>query len=84
MKLIEEFENSISENINCHLKLLENIKILRNQLISYKVYKKVEKYFLWKWGSAADAQHLAAEYLIRLRPKVNRHPLPALFTRTST
>ena len=29
-------------------------------------------------GSAADAQHLAAELLIRLRPNVNRDPLPAI------
>ena len=29
-------------------------------------------------GSAADAQHLAAELLIRLRPHVNRDALPAL------
>ena len=29
-------------------------------------------------GSAADAQHLAAEMLIRLRPKNNREGLPAL------
>ncbi|MDB3990720.1 SIS domain-containing protein [Gammaproteobacteria bacterium] len=29
-------------------------------------------------GSAADAQHLAAELLIRLRPTVNRDPLPAI------
>ncbi len=29
-------------------------------------------------GSAADAQHLAAELLIRLRPQVSRDPIPAL------
>lgn len=29
-------------------------------------------------GSAADAQHLAAEFLIRLRPKVNRKAIPVL------
>ena len=29
-------------------------------------------------GSAADAQHLAAEFLIRLRPKINRPPIPAI------
>lgn len=29
-------------------------------------------------GSAADAQHLAAELLVRLRPGVNRAPLPAI------
>lgn len=29
-------------------------------------------------GSAADAQHLAAELLIRLRPHINRRALPAI------
>jgi len=29
-------------------------------------------------GSAADAQHLAAELLIRLRPLIDRSPIPAL------
>jgi D-sedoheptulose 7-phosphate isomerase len=29
-------------------------------------------------GSAADAQHLAAEFLVRLRPKVNRKPIAAI------
>ena len=29
-------------------------------------------------GSAADAQHLAAEFLIRLRPSINRIPIPAM------
>lgn len=29
-------------------------------------------------GSAADAQHLAAELLVRLRPQVNRQGIPAL------
>mgnify|MGYP000075800000 CR=1 FL=1 len=34
--------------------------------------------FCGNGGSAADAQHLAAEFLVRLRPNVNRRPLPAL------
>jgi D-sedoheptulose 7-phosphate isomerase len=29
-------------------------------------------------GSAANAQHLAAELLVRLRPHVNRPPIPAI------
>lgn len=29
-------------------------------------------------GSAADAQHLAAEFLIRLRPNKKRNPIPAM------
>lgn len=34
--------------------------------------------FCGNGGSAADAQHLAAELLIRLRPHVNRQCLPAM------
>ncbi len=34
--------------------------------------------FCGNGGSAADAQHLAAELLVRLRPQVNRSPLPAI------
>ena len=29
-------------------------------------------------GSAADAQHLAAEFLMRLKPNLNRNPIPAI------
>jgi len=35
-------------------------------------------------GSAADAQHLAAELLVRLRPDVNRDGIPALSLATDT
>ena len=34
--------------------------------------------FCGNGGSAADAQHLAAELLVRLRPKVDRRPIPAM------
>ena len=34
--------------------------------------------FCGNGGSAADAQHLAAEFLVRLRPHINRSPIPAL------
>ena len=34
--------------------------------------------FCGNGGSAADAQHLAAELLVRLKPKNNRKPLPAI------
>lgn len=35
-------------------------------------------------GSAADAQHLAAELLVRLRSNINRNALPALALATDT
>ena len=34
--------------------------------------------FCGNGGSAADAQHFAAELLVRLRPSVNRAPIPAI------
>lgn len=34
--------------------------------------------FCGNGGSAADAQHLAAELLVRLRPTINRRPFPAI------
>src|SRR5262245_34679892 len=34
--------------------------------------------FCGNGGSAADAQHLAAELLVRLRPDVNRQPLAGI------
>jgi D-sedoheptulose 7-phosphate isomerase len=52
------------------------------KLAIHKVYSKIingGKVFLCgNGGSAADAQHLAAEFLVRLNPKVNRRPLAAL------
>ena len=80
MKLKENFKNQLSENINSHIKLIDiyddvdkAIKLIFNSL------KKGGKIlFCGNGGSAADAQHLAAEFLVRLRPKVNRSPIPAL------
>ena len=45
----------------------------------YKKLKKGGKIFLCgNGGSAADAQHLAAEFLVRLRPSINRPPIAAI------
>jgi len=35
-------------------------------------------------GSAADAEHLAAEFLVRLRPKINRKSFPVIALTQST
>lgn len=44
-----------------------------------KCIKKGGKIFICgNGGSAADAQHIAAEFLIRLRPKLNRKPYPVI------
>lgn len=70
--------------------LEEDIKITRKLLILEKDIKKIihfiyssikkkRKIFICgNGGSAADAQHLAAEFLVRLRSKVNRRPFPLI------
>lgn len=75
----------INETILEHLELLNKIDLDQKKEI-IKISKKIEncfsknsKLFLCgNGGSAADAQHLAAEFLIRLRPNVNRKSLPAI------
>jgi len=65
-------------NINMMLLKLDN-KIEKIVNIIYKKLSLGGKIFLCgNGGSAADAQHLAAEFLIRLRPNVNRSPIPAI------
>ena len=46
--------------------------------IEKKLNKGGKILFCGNGGSAADAQHLAAEFLIRLRPHINRNLIPAL------
>ncbi len=66
---------------------------LKNRLLNKKYYRLMSSIsdvcvktlknrgklvFCGNGGSAADAQHLAAELLVRLKPKNNRKPLPAI------
>ena len=76
----KEFNLHVEDNIKTHLSLLtisENISDAINE-ITKSIRKGGKLMFCGNGGSAADAQHLAAEYLVRLRPKVNRKPLPAI------
>ena len=74
------FKKSIIESINIKKKL----KYFEPDIdrFSEKIYKTIltnNKIFICgNGGSAADAQHLAAEFLVRLNPKVNRPPLPMI------
>lgn len=77
---------SISEHNNVLLKLLkQNSNFDKIINIIYKRLNLGGKILLCgNGGSAADAQHLAAEFLIRLRPKINRQPIPAISLCTDT
>lgn len=79
-KIKLELNKQLDENIFLH----EDLKKLSKEIneIIQTIQKKLKKggkiLFCGNGGSAADAQHLAAEFLIRLRPHLNRHPIPAI------
>jgi len=81
-------DREIKESYLAKKSLLNNSKIIQKAIeVIFKKISKGGKIFLCgNGGSAADAQHLAAEFLIRLRKNVNRPPIAAisLFTDPST
>ena len=70
--------------------ILESIEVKKKLLgLNKEVFLSIEKIFstiknggkifiCGNGGSAADAQHLAAEFLVRLNPKINRRPFPMI------
>ena len=74
-----ELKNQLQKNINAHQSILKMTKEINN--VIQNIHKKLKKggkiLLCGNGGSAADAQHLAAEFLVRLRAKINRDPLPA-------
>lgn len=80
LKKINSLKISIENSNKCKLSLL-NIEqdIIKTIKFIYLSLKKGGKIIICgNGGSAADAQHLVAEFIVRLRPKVNRRPLPAI------
>lgn len=80
--MIKNFKYSILESTKIKKKLLNKKfvliieKIIKEIYINLKIGNKI--YICGNGGSAADAQHLAAEFLIRLTSEVNRESIPAL------
>ena len=80
MEIKKIFERQLSENIETHKMLSKLLPEIDKsiKIINQKLKLGGKLLFCGNGGSAADAQHLAAEYLVRLRPKVNRRPFSAL------
>ena len=80
MKLSEFFLKELNLNVETHLQLEGLFPDIEKAIkIIHKKIKSGGKLMLCgNGGSAADAQHLSAEYLVRLRPNVNRKPIPAI------
>ena len=79
-KIFSDLKNQLEQNIIAHqdiLNMSDNI-IEIIEIIKKKLEKGGKILFCGNGGSAADAQHLAAEFIIRLRPHINRKPLSAL------
>ena len=82
----ESIENKIKQtfedSINVKQKVIDEgaYKVLLDagNVIAESVSKKGKLLICGNGGSAADAQHLAAEFLIRLTSDVNRDSIPAL------
>ena len=77
-------KNSINNIINEKCDLLKKIPDIHPEIntaikkISRCIDKGGKLMLCGNGGSAADAQHLAAEFTVRLRPKVNRRPFAAI------
>ena len=85
MKILS-LENTIAQSCEAKLSLIDDKKKIFNIIDNIFVkLKKGGKILLCGNGvSASDAQHLAAEFLIRLNPDVNRNPIPAITLNTDT
>jgi D-sedoheptulose 7-phosphate isomerase len=75
-----DLEKKIIESSKVKYSLLLNKKKIDEviKLIFSRIKKNGKLFICGNGGSAADAQHLAAEFIVRLRPKINRKPLPAV------
>ena len=76
------FKDALVDGIKIKTKLQDNLytktfKEIGNLLVK-SIVNKGKILFCGNGGSAADAQHLAAELLVRLRPNINRNAIPAI------
>ena len=73
-------EKQVNENIKTHLSLIKLSDEIDKaiKVISKKLQNGGKLLLCGNGGSAADAQHLAAEFLVRLRPNINRKAIPAI------
>lgn len=80
MKKNNHYLEEILESIEIKKKLIELNKevFLAIKKIFITIKKGGKVFICGNGGSAADAQHLSAEFLVRLNPKINRKPFPMI------
>ena len=80
MKKNSQYLEEILESIEIKKKLIGlNKEVFLSIKRVFSTIKNGGKVFICgNGGSAADAQHLSAEFLVRLNPKINRKPFPMI------
>ena len=80
LQIKNELKKQLEENIITHQEILKMSKDINDviQIIVKRLKKGGKILFCGNGGSAADAQHLVAEFIVRLRSHINRNPLPAV------
>jgi D-sedoheptulose 7-phosphate isomerase len=80
LKIKNQLKKQLEESIITHQEILKMSKDINDviQIIIKRLKKGGKLLFCGNGGSAADAQHLVAEFIVRLRPHINRNPLPAV------
>ena len=82
MNTKKQLTNSVNKNINQKKKLNSKKNLDLIDKVIEKIYSTIidNKKIMTcgNGGSAADAQHLAAEFVVRLNPKKNRKALPMI------
>tara|TARA_B100000989_G_C19526538_1_gene467198 strand:+ start:103 stop:699 length:597 start_codon:yes stop_codon:yes gene_type:complete len=78
--LKKKFQNELRDTIIVKKKLIDQIDSIYESisLIAKNIKNGGKILICGNGGSAADAQHLAAEFLVRLRPNKDRPPIPAI------
>ena len=78
----ELFRNALISGVNIKTELQNpeytDTFVVMGDIMFNCIKNKKKLLFCGNGGSAADAQHLAAELLVRLRPDVNRNPIGAI------
>lgn len=82
LKLKQQARAQFEASIQLKQKILHDEYLNKIVLMAETIFRSLEKggklMLCGNGGSAADAQHLAAEFLVRLRSHVDREALPAI------
>jgi D-sedoheptulose 7-phosphate isomerase len=78
--IIQNFNKVLIDKDKINEDLKNNFFLVKEIIskISETIEKKSKMYTCGNGGSAGDAQHMAAEGIVRLKPKINRKPIPII------